>query len=117
MTSIEDIRKRLEAATPNWWKAAAHNSMFGTVMMAQPDKTKNSVRIGQFSKPEDADLAVNAPIDLQFLLSELERKDQALAELVELKRMKESGENPQDYAVRKPIAWEAARQALKERGE
>lgn len=70
---IEEIRKRLEAATPDW----EYN---GNEIVS-----KNNLRcgIGGFLKDEDNELAANAPADIAYLLTEIDRLKKALEDAQE----------------------------------
>lgn len=74
MDRIEEIRARLEAATPGPWKtggsAACGDVYFGT-LVDPDDPTEPGVMLGMTSQAADAALIAHAPADIAWLLEQL----------------------------------------------
>lgn len=69
MTRIDEIRERLDKATPGSWEVDTDGS--GGSGVFSDDEHMNPVCL--YAKSEDIDLIANAPIDLTWCLGEIER--------------------------------------------
>ena len=71
MTRIDEIRERLDKATPGPWFAGRFSIGAGEDR-GDPD----AIPVERVALREDADLIANAPADLAWLLDTLARRDQ-----------------------------------------
>ena len=76
MTRIEEIRQRLDKATPGPWFAGRFSIGAGEDR-GDPD----AIPVERVALREDADLIANAPADLAYLLDTLARRDQRCEDL------------------------------------
>ena len=76
MTRIDEIRQRLDKATPGPWFAGRFSIGAGEDR-GDPD----AIPVERVALREDADLIANAPADLAYLLGALARRDQRCEDL------------------------------------
>lgn len=67
---------------------------------------------GAFGRREDAEFHAAARTDVPALVARVRALEDALTELVALKRIKDREGKTRDYQWRQPLAWDAARAAL-----
>lgn len=70
---IEEIKARLEAATPTPWECDGFADSGHVNLSLYEGTNQGRVIASDITRNEDADLLFNAPTDIAFLLTELER--------------------------------------------
>jgi hypothetical protein len=79
MTRIEEIKARLESATATPWDCDGLAETGHTYLSIFEGTNKGRVIATGITRHEDADLLLNAPEDIAYLLAELRKRDEVLA--------------------------------------
>lgn len=75
MTTIAEIKKRLEAATPGPWRRYFDDDFgdYGIGLKREIKEPEYAYRVGGINKSDDSKFIAHAPTDIAFLLEKLER--------------------------------------------